>query len=196
MKRLFLALTLEPDLAARLARVAPGLEPECGALTPYSAEDLHLTLSFLGEIEDEHVAGVIRSAAEEFRGLWAPELELTGELELLPIGAETPSALAAVVSEVGDRQGRLGALRNRAQQVGLSRRCPGHRADRRREYRPHVTLAQLLDGPPAPLGDLDSGITRQWLGGEIALFESPPRSAPGSPRYRQLMSWGLAVDPG
>ena len=194
MKRLFLAIPLDPDLARKLASVAVRFEAECGPMEPHMADDLHLTLSFLGEIEDRDVDGVIRSANEEFRGLWAPELELTGSLDLLPSPAPDPRALAALVRET-EGAGRLGALRNRAQQVGLSRRCPGHRGDRRREFRPHVTLARLRGRPPAPFEGLDSGIERSWPGSEVVLFESRPDRAQGEPRYRQLASWGLAVTP-
>lgn len=196
MKRLFLALSLEHEIAARVSRVAAQFEPECGPLEPYDEDDLHLTLSFLGEVEDAALAGVVRSAGEEFRGLFAPELQLTGELELLPIGAPEPQALTAVVVETGECAGRLAALRNRAQQVGLSHRGSGHRADRRREYRPHVTLARLSGRPPAAVEPLDSGISRRWVGAEIVLFESLKDRAAGGQRYRQLMSWGLAVGPG
>ncbi len=195
MKRLFLAIALDEDLGRRLARVAPGFEEECGPLTAHEEEDLHLTLSFLGEVEEEDVPGVIRSAGEEFRGLFAPELQLTGALELLPAGSSQPRALTAVVSEVVDGAGRLHALRNRAQQVALSRRCPAYRGDRRREFRPHVTLARLSGAPPAPPGDLDSGVVRTWTGAEVALYESLPERTAGDRRYRQLVSWGLAVTP-
>jgi 2'-5' RNA ligase len=195
MKRLFLALSVEHELAQRLARVASQFERECGPLAPHEAEDLHLTLSFLGEIADEDVAGVVSSANEELRGLRAPELELTGSLDLLPSRTPDPRALAALVQET-DGGARLSALRNRAQQVGLSRRCPGHRADRRREFRPHVTLARLLGAPPAPFEGLDSGLERAWTGSEVVLFQSIPGRVEGGRRYEALTSWHLAVDPG
>ena len=195
MKRLFLALSLDDELARRLVRVAPEFEAECGPLVVHGEEDLHLTLSFLGELKEEVVPGVVRSAGEEFRGLFAPELQLTGALELLPAGGLSPKALAAVVSEVGDGSGRLHALRNRAQQVALSRRCAAHRGDRRQAFRPHVTLARL-DGPPAgPCRALESGISRTWTGSEVALWESLAERGNGGPRYRQLFSWGLAIAP-
>ncbi|MDG1490645.1 MAG: RNA 2',3'-cyclic phosphodiesterase [Planctomycetota bacterium] len=195
MKRLFLAIALDEDLGRRLARVAPGFEDECGPLAVHDEDDLHLTLSFLGEVDEGDVPGVIRSAAEEFRGLFAPELQLTGELEMLPLGSMQPRALTAVVSEVVDGAGRLHALRNRAQQVALSRRCAAYRGDRRREFRPHVTLARLTEAPPQPHGELDSGLVRTWTGAEVALYESIADRADGGRRYRQLESWGLAIAP-
>jgi len=196
MKRLFLALALDPELARRLSRVARDFVDACGPLVPHPADDLHLTLSFLGDVEDSELGGVIRSAAEEFRGVFAPELELTGHLELLPIGSSEPRALTAPVAEVGERLGRLGALRNRAQQVALSRRCAANRGDRRRAFRPHVTLAKLTEVPPAPVGPLSSGLARGWAGSEVALYESLGNPGPDGARYRQLMSWGLPMDAG
>lgn len=196
MKRLFLAIALDQELALRLSRVAQDFEDACGPLVPHPPEDLHLTLSFLGEVEDGELSGVIRSAAEEFRGVFAPELELTGELELLPTGPSDPRALTAPVVEVGDRLGRLGALRNRAQQVALSRRCPANRGDRRRSFRPHVTLAKLDSSPPGPVGPLHSGLARSWIGSEVALYESLGGPGPEGNRYRQIMSWGLPMDAG
>lgn len=196
MKRLFLAIALDQELALRLSRVAKGFEAECGPLTPHPPDDLHLTLSFLGDVEDSELDGVIRSAAEEFRGVYAPELELTGDLELLPAGPDEPRVLTAPVTEVGEQLGRLGALRNRAQQVALSRRCPANRTDRRRTFRPYVTLAKLDGRPPAPVGPLSSGLSRSWVGSEVALYESLGAPGDDGGRYRQLMSWGLPMDAG
>lgn len=194
MKRLFLAIALDQDLASRLSRVAPDFEEACGPLTPHTPDDLHLTLSFLGDVDEEELDGVIRSAAEEFRGVYAPELELTGDLELLPLGSREPRVLTAPVAEVGERLGRLAALRNRAQQVGLSRRCATRRGDRRTAFRPHVTLARLRSVPPAPVGPLHSGLLRSWVGSEVALYESLGTPGPDGGRYRQLMAWGLPMD--
>jgi 2'-5' RNA ligase len=196
MKRLFLAIALDQELASRLSRVATDFEEACGPLTPHAPDDLHLTLSFLGDVDERELDGVIRSAAEELRGVYAPELELTGDLELLPFGSREPRVLTAPVAEVGERLGRLGALRNRAQQVALSRRCAAHRGDRRRAFRPHVTLARLRFAPPAPVGPLHSGLSRTWVGSEVALYESLGARGPDGARYRQLMSWGLPMDAG
>ena len=176
--------------------MAKEFEAACGPLIPHPPDDLHLTLSFLGEVEDTDLSGVIRSAAEEFRGVFAPELELSGGLELLPAGSDQPRVLTAPVTEVGEQLGRLGALRNRAQQVALSRRCPANRTDRRRTFRPHVTLAKLKGTPPAPVGPLDSGLSRSWIGSEVALYESLGVHGVDGGRYRQLMSWGLPMDAG
>ena len=54
--RLFVAATLPDSLASRLADAAGSLAgPE---LRVVPAEDLHLTVHFLGEVEPERVAGL------------------------------------------------------------------------------------------------------------------------------------------
>ena len=59
--RLFIAIPLPPDLAARAVEVLPTALP---ALRRVKAENLHVTLAFLGQTPDDRLDDVTQAAAE------------------------------------------------------------------------------------------------------------------------------------
>jgi 2'-5' RNA ligase len=61
--RLFFALWPDDGVRAELARWSGELRAACGG-RPTRAENLHLTLAFLGEVEDLRVAEIERAAGE------------------------------------------------------------------------------------------------------------------------------------
>jgi 2'-5' RNA ligase len=105
--RLFFALWPDDEVRAQLARWSRGLHAVCGG-RPTRNENLHMTLAFLGSVEDarvaeiEHAAGEARSAAISFvldqpgywkhnRIAWAGASAVPSELNALV--AELRSAL-------------------------------------------------------------------------------------------------------
>jgi 2'-5' RNA ligase len=60
--RLFFALWPDDGVRARLAGWSKELHAACGGRA-ISTENLHLTVAFLGNVEDAHVAEVVRAAA-------------------------------------------------------------------------------------------------------------------------------------
>ena len=208
MKRLFFGLSVDPVVGATLIRAARRSLHERDAETVYGEDDLHLTLTFVGEFPAERVKSLIQAANYEFKALWAPELLVGGQGGAFP-DREHPRALYSVVEETGESVGRLAALRNRTHQVAMSHGWRASEADRRRAFRPHVTLARpkapVQGGDASDFSDFwDLGAERRWLPLDITLYESDRdanrdpqsgRSKPGD-RYRQLAAWPLAVRPG
>jgi len=66
--RLFIAIPLPPDLAARAIEIVPSSLP---ALRRVRAENLHVTLAFLGHTPDERL-GDVAAAATEAAALVSP----------------------------------------------------------------------------------------------------------------------------
>lgn len=62
--RLFVAIPLPPDLAARAAEILPTSLP---ALRRVRAENLHVTLAFLGQTPDDRLGDVTEAAREAAR---------------------------------------------------------------------------------------------------------------------------------
>lgn len=60
-RRLFLAVHLSPELRGRLAGLQEALAAHDSAVRLVAAENLHLTLHFLGDTADDHIAS-LRSA--------------------------------------------------------------------------------------------------------------------------------------
>lgn len=191
-RRLFLGLTLTEELARRTThRVHPVLA-ELPGVAVYPARDLHLTLAFLGAFPAAGLPSLRAAFQEEVRGLLAPELSLAGP------GAfpdrKRPRVLWVGVEEEFDHAGRLDALRNRVRQAALSQGWRAGSAERRRTFRPHVTLARVRAGAasvPASFYDLPLG--GRWLPVEVDLVESRPDDP--AARYAVLASVPLVVRP-
>ncbi|MEI4487640.1 RNA 2',3'-cyclic phosphodiesterase [Frigidibacter sp. MR17.14] len=166
--RLFFALCLPPGLAAQLAGLAEVL-PGGHAL---GEEDLHLTLHFLGELDEPR--------AEE--AAWAAEALQAGPVWLRlqglgSYGARGRLSLHAVVAPEPGLLGLQDRLGSRLAGAGLI--LP------RRRFRPHITLARGLRGGPAldrivaaniglsppPVAARSFGLFRSWLHADGARYE-------------------------
>lgn len=129
MIRAFVALTLPEDIVSTLVAAQAGLP----AGRPVAPENLHLTLSFLGE-QREPVVEDLHYALQDIR-LPAFPLMLSG-LDLQ--GSGRPRALVANVALEPP-------LRHLREKVMQAARGAGLRLDRSR-YTPHVTLARFNQG--------------------------------------------------
>ncbi len=201
MKRLFFGLSVDPVVGSALIRAARRSLDERAASGIYGEDDLHLTLTFVGDFPADKVKSLIATATYEFKALWAPELLVGGQGGAFP-SKESPRALFSVVEETGETIGRLATLRNRTHQVAMSHGWRATPAERRRAFRPHVTLARTDATPSGGEGSdfsdfWDLGAERRWLPLDITLYQSDtdPNKGPGD-RYRQLAAWPLAVRPG
>jgi len=177
MARLFFALWPEPSVRDALAhQVASGSCTEAGA-APTRAENLHLTLAFLGAVPDPRLDEVLAVAAS----IRAAPFALT--LDRQEYWAE-PGIFCLVPSIV--HPSLIGLARDIAS--GLQARAL---PVEQRTYRPHVTLcrksrkaAELPD--PVP----QSSVTPiEWPVREFVLAESADDR--GGSRYRITARWPL-----
>ncbi len=149
MIRLFVALTLPPPVKARLRMLQAGVP---GAKwTP--EENLHLTLRFIGEVEEPAFAEIAEALGE----VAAPAFTL----QLAGVGQFGDRRRAHALWAGAKPSEGLGLLRGRVE-TALSR--AGVARDERK-YLPHVTLARLKAANPARIGAFLA---------EHGLFESPP----------------------
>lgn len=191
-RRFFVALRPPEELAERIAvkvdRVTDGEE----GLRTYSADDLHVTLCFLGELEPERLALLRAVLPEELRGTWAPELRFT-DVGAFPDRAQ-PRVVWLGMEELGGHA-RLAALEARVRGAALAVGWRPPAAERQRPFLPHLTLARVARGAPVPHRALfDLGFATRWMPVEVTLFESRP-DTPGE-RYRPLVAVPLVVGPG
>ncbi|HEV2545409.1 MAG TPA: RNA 2',3'-cyclic phosphodiesterase [Methylobacterium sp.] len=127
MPRLFTGLEIPPDIAERLSFFRGGL-PGARWVEP---SDYHITLRFLGEI-DEIVAADLDAGLAEARARPAFTVALDG---LASFGGDRPRALYASVVPSPE----LTELQEEHERI--ARRAGA--APERRKFTPHVTLARL-----------------------------------------------------
>ena len=132
MLRLFVALGLPAECRADLSALAGGI-PGAKWVPP---DNYHLTLRFIGEIENwraqevDDALAVIRGSAFELslRGLGT--FEKAGRIQTLWVGAERNTALAQLQNKV----------ETALQRVGLP--------PERKRFSPHVSIARVDRAPP------------------------------------------------
>lgn len=131
--RCFIALALEPSPAEALAgwlESARSAAPEL-AITP--AQNLHLTLAFLGELSDDAVEAARDVVVETAARSAAPSVEWGS-------AGAFPSRPRARVFWIGvEIEARLAELHRSLAEALTSRSLPVEM----RPYRPHLTLARL-----------------------------------------------------
>lgn len=134
MLRLFFALWPDPATRDVLAATAGSLRRICGGRAP-PADNLHLTLAFLGDVPETRLPELAGLAAALVTEPFVLELDCIGywrQQRLVWAGPRScPRALAALAAVLGD---------------GL--RAHGFRSERR-SFKPHVTL--LRDAQRAPV---------------------------------------------
>jgi len=133
MYRLFTAIDLPADIVAQLQSICYGLP---GAKW-VQAEQMHLTLRFIGEVD----GGMLRDIKEALAEIKAPAffLEVKG-LGFFP-PRKTPRVLWAGVEPVQEAGGLRNRIENVLVRMGLE--------PEGRKYSPHITLARLHDAPLA-----------------------------------------------
>jgi 2'-5' RNA ligase len=179
--RVFCAVELPAEVKERVAHHVAQLR----ALAPQAkaswerTEKLHLTIKFLGEIEESHVERLSRAAERAASGLWPFELRLEGT------GAFPTRGLPRVLwLGVTDAPGLLAELQRR-----LEDECAGEGfARERRAFKPHLTLARLRTPADAQqLADLNRATLFEAVAFSVSeLVVVRSELGPGGSRYTAL----------
>lgn len=182
MPRLFVALPVAEDVVAELARMGRSGLDGWRWVRP---EAMHLTLAFLGEVEQARVPAAERAVRASVTGQPALSLEAAG------LGAFPDQRRARVLwaGLAGDLR-ELAAL-HRALSQAL--RDEGFEVDAK-PFHPHVTLARARAPQPLPSSLDRSRRFGAWRAGEVRLYES--HLGPGGPRYEVLATAALGGEGG
>jgi 2'-5' RNA ligase len=186
--RLFAAITPPAGALAELEALAAPLRPAWPGLRWTRSDAWHVTLAFLGEV-DESILPELRSrlerAARRHPGL---------ELSIGNAGAFSAAARARVLwaGIHGDQR----ALRALAASVAAgARRAGAAPAAEGRQFRPHLTLARCKE--PADVRPLVQALAgfagATWRATEIHLIRSHLGARPW---YEGVGSWPLRDEPG
>jgi 2'-5' RNA ligase len=181
--RLFVAIALPPEAASELDEVVAPLRPAWPELRWTGVDAWHLTLAFLGEV-DEVVTGRLAVRLER-----AARRHVPLSLSLGGAGA-FPAATRARVLWTGIRGDRRGLGGLAFSVAAGARRAGAPPADGGRGYQPHLTLARCRAPADVRLVvDTLSGFAgTPWVASEIYLIHSRLEA---HPRYEVLGSWPL-----
>jgi len=135
--RTFMALPLDEAMKDRLASAQADLAAAGAKVRWVAREALHLTVKFLGSVEDRALGDVCAAAADAAAQVEPFRIGLTG---LTPVPAA--GALRMIWAAVDEPTGRLERLN-----ALLEAACEalGFKAEKR-AYRPHLTLGRVKGG--------------------------------------------------
>lgn len=179
-----MAIALPALAASELESAVAPLRPAWPELRWTGVDAWHLTLAFLGEV-DEALAGKLAIRLER-AAVRHPQLTLSlGGAGAFPVPARARVLWTGVH---GDRHG-LAALA--ASVAAGTRRAGAPPTSEGRRYQPHLTLARCR--MPADVRPLVTSLSpyagTPWVAGEIYLIRSRLQAAP---RYETLGSWPLS----
>lgn len=160
MIRLFVGLTLPEAVSGRLAAMAAGIP---GARW-VEARNLHVTLRFIGEVEDGLARDLHEALADCIR-FPALDLTLTG---FGTFGSRQPHALWAAVEKTAELARLQTKIETAMVRMGLE--------PEPRRYTPHVTLARLKASPTGRVQEFIAGHSPLSIGpvtiDHVTLFRS------------------------
>ncbi len=136
--RAFFAVELSPDVSKRLARATAAIPLAAARAKPVKADNLHITMHFLGDIADDEVMVAHEAAARTVAEFRPFEVSI-GEIVCVP----PKGKLRMLWAEVDDPEGSLADLYTK---LGRQLGPEGFRVDHR-PYSPHVTLARFRSPP-------------------------------------------------
>jgi len=167
MARLFFAVWPDAPAARELARVAQSLAELAGG-KPMPAEKIHMTLAFLGSLDEEETGSAVAAAARVKGAPIAMAIDSVGSFRRARVGWAAPSQPNAELAAL--QEALAGALRSRGFEL------------EDRAFTPHATLVRKIARaiPRAPMPAVE------WRSRALTLVEST-----GDGRYEVMESWGF-----
>jgi 2'-5' RNA ligase len=137
--RTFIGVALSDSARKRIGKMLEQLAPKMPGVRWVDPAGLHLTLAFLGEVEDPDLAGLCRDVEKAVAGLRALKLDIRG------FGSFPPGGKAKVVwvGLEGDIEGLMGLQKAVAEAVSRAGYPP---TDSR--FHPHITLGKVKGDAP------------------------------------------------
>ena len=159
--RLFLAIELPDDVRNHLVGVRRTLEPVLPKISYTRADNLHLTLKFLGEVEPKKVDAIKESIAM----IRPARIELAASgIECFPARGPVKIITAALDGTLGPMRALVESIEQRCKFLGFEKE--------QRAYRPHVTIARSRPVLSAKFREAIEDVTlRHWRGPSFAPAE-------------------------
>jgi 2'-5' RNA ligase len=180
MPRTFIAIPLPHSVIAALEEAQRQLAAAGADVRWVERENLHLTLKFLGQVEDRHVTTVCTVAQQAAGSVEAFDFDVRGLTSVPPSGQ-----MRMVWAGVADDTGKLAVLHD---QLDSGFAGMGFQEETR-DFRPHMTLGRVKGG--RNITQLRSAVSRYVAtdfgpcpADELVVFSS--QLAPSGPIYTPL----------
>ena len=181
--RLFAALPVAGAARRELSDLLVRLRETSWPVMWVQDEGLHVTVRFLGEVQEVRVPAVRDGLREAAFG--TPALPFTAT----ELGAFPTLSRARVLWAGYESEPALELLVHRVEQAVIRLGYPGEG----KPFHPHVTLGRVRDGARLPQEGLGAftreRITGSFLAERLVLYES--RTGPGGSRYFEVDSYPL-----
>lgn len=162
MARLFIAVPVDEIVQSNLARVSKATKVRGASWA--KAENLHVTLAFLGDVEERRfidVEDAVYAAAEQC----APELNLIAQgLGAFPNEMRAKVFWAGLEGDVPQLMALQAALASELKAASID-------FDDKR-FHPHITLARFRQPQPVPVSSVRFEQFGEWQATEIQIIES------------------------
>jgi RNA 2',3'-cyclic 3'-phosphodiesterase len=185
MKRVFIAIDISPEARAKVSEYIERLKRSGRDLRVgwEKPEKLHLTLNFLGDVDDHQLAGIeqaVKTVASQFAGFRSRiygngRFPPKGDPRILWLGLTDDGTLSKVAHALGREMAKIGF------------------EPEKRKFHPHLTIARLRE--PRRSTALAAAHTNNKFQGvdfevkELVLYES--RLHPGGSVYSRLAAFPL-----
>jgi 2'-5' RNA ligase len=186
--RLFVAIQPSSDALAELAAVVEPLRMAAPELRWTGRESWHLTLAFLGEVDERALTDLSTRLERAARRHPPQQMSIAG-------GGAFPSATRARVLWAGIEADGNAVAALAASVAAGARRAGAPPPDEGRKYHPHLTLARCR--VPADIRSLTRELAevsgQEWTADAIYLVRSHLTGS--SPWYEHIGSWPLLARP-
>jgi 2'-5' RNA ligase len=169
--RIFFALDLSATIKEELSHFIITLKKKSKshAIRWTKAENLHITLHFLGEVREEHLGNMIENVRKEMKGIELGAMFSLGGLNLFP----SPYRPRVIVLDIRP-QAHLAML---AERVGRGIRAAHYKVENR-PFRGHLTLGRIKQPKEVNLNFLtecNPPVIEKMNVTEVTLFRSEPQ---------------------
>jgi 2'-5' RNA ligase len=161
--RAFLALTIPADIVAYLKEVTGRLEKRTEGVRWVRDEGIHITVKFLGEIE-ESMAEVMRSALTPVGAAFEPFRARLGGLDAFPTRRSARVIVVRLKEGIEPSQAIFEEVEERLAALDVERE--------KRRLVPHITLGRRRIPKPFPNGDPMPIEEREFLIEQLVLYKS------------------------
>jgi len=178
--RLFIAVELTDEVIKNMVEMINELKETGAAVKWVEASNLHVTMKFLGWVEDRKIDNVIELASKAAAGTGGFKIKLEGTGTFPP--GKSPRVLWVGITEGGDKLGKIAV----SLEENLSR--AGYRSEER-EFSSHVTIGRIknnegVDKLKEKIGRYkDTGFGEAWID-SIAIMKST--LTPRGPVYEKI----------